>query len=329
MTLILMTLELFREFVAFLESQVDVAIYIWGGEGAVASVAYIKAHESGIDETRALALYQERLAAGIDPSIILVWDCSGLSTEWLIAHHIIAGDMNANGLLKRCRMIDKADVVPGCFTFRVVDTDKDGKNEQSDRGHHVGVCTAMVNGVPRIVHAKGRAYGVVGEGINDSGSGYWELFGVPDFMEPVIQQNESEGEIMIKAGQRDVDKPGVVYLFQHACLSAGRKVLQEGKQWADMVLLEGEPKKPVINGCDGVMGPWMQSLVKAIQAKYGLPQTGEVDGLTYGYLASEIPVEDAAKLNDLNAALNAAKAKIAKAEPHIEAAKAALSEEIS
>jgi cell wall-associated NlpC family hydrolase len=149
-----------------------------------------------------------------------------------------------------------------------------------------------------------------------AGTGVFRIYSDEEYNSLIIGA-ESEGEIMIKAGQKDGATPGAVYLFQGACIAANRKILQDGKTWPDLVT-------GVNNGRDGSNGVFLQGVIKAIQAKYKLPQTGDVDALTYGYLVSEISAEDTAKLNDLNAALAAAKAKAAAALPHINAAKAAL-----
>ncbi len=109
---------------------------------------------------------------------------------------------------------------------------------------------------------------------------------------------EGDENIMIKKG----DKGQAVYDFQLACIRAGYTILQSGKAWKDM--LTGK-----VNGADGSMGPYMVTVVKSIQAKHKLPQTGMVDAATYGRLVSEIKADTSA----LESALKTASAKIAAA----------------
>ena len=60
-------------------------------------------------------------------------------------------------------------------------------------------------------------------------------------------------------------------------------------------------------GKDGSNGRHMQNEVtKKIQKKYGLPQTGEVDALTYGYVVSEIKDADTSVLDKQIASMESA-----------------------
>lgn len=281
---------------AFLNSQVGNP-YIYGGEGQVATVAFITAHATGSNRTNALKIRQRQLDKGIPQDKILCWDCSGLPTEDLIKRKVIPGDMNANGMKGKCRIISKDQVVPGCLCFRVEDTNKNKKNDAGDRAHHVGTCVAVENGVPIIIHAKGHAWGVVREGIEGSGKSYWELFGVPKWFENEITTGETEEEIMLKKG----DKGQPVYDFQCACKRAKYDV----GTWADL-FLKGANGKPLPTGCDGELGPHMVTVINAIQKKHGLPQTGFADAATYGRLVSEIKDMDTSALDKQIAALKAA-----------------------
>lgn len=112
--------------------------------------------------------------------------------------------------------------------------------------------------------------------------------------EKLSPTNKQEEMDVLKQGDKNID----VYLFQRAALKAGYKLLKPGKQWADMFEKDAAGK-PIINGCDGSFGSWTVEVVKQIQAKHQLPQTGIVDYTTYGKLASEIKTGDAALLKEL------------------------------
>lgn len=94
-----------------------------------------------------------------------------------------------------------------------------------------------------------------------------------------------EGDIMLKKN----DKGKGVYLYQHACLKAGFNPLKSGKKWKDM-------ETGVVNGCDGSFGAHMETVTKQVQSKYGLPQTGTVDAITYGCLVSGIKPDTSGEL---------------------------------
>jgi hypothetical protein len=93
------------------------------------------------------------------------------------------------------------------------------------------------------------------------------------------------------------DEEMLVYFFQHAARAAGYKVLQDGKVWKDAVTGEN-------NGCDNSRGPWTQDVIKQVQKKHGLKQTGSIDGKTIYAVMSEVGNDGTAaalqaELNDL------------------------------
>jgi hypothetical protein len=254
-------MTLLEQHLAFVESQVGVCVYILGGEGQKVDEAYIKAHSSGDHEKDALALYRKLKAAGIKN--VLCWDCSGLITEDLIDKGVISGDKTANGLLKICTIIDKSKVYPGCLCFRVTDSDKDGKNEKSDHGHHVGEVTKMVDGVPWVTEAKGHAYGVVCKPVNHYGKGYWEIFGVPSYLGKMGGVQE-DTDMLLKKG----DNNEHVARVQRALIALGRG---------------GEMNPAQV----GEFGTKTQNAVIEFQKAFGLPPAGEVDNDTFSMLLAK------------------------------------------
>lgn len=277
------------EHLAFIESQVSQP-YIFGGEGQTATEKFIKDHASGADERNALRIRKRQIDKGIPQEQIKAWDCSGLPTEDLIKRGLIKGDMNANGLLKACRIISKSEVVPGCLTFRVSDSDGDGRNEQSDHAHHIGTCTAMQNGRPIITHAKGHAWGVVREDIDASGAGYWEVFGMPPWFEKEIMAEKKEDEdIMLKYGS----KGALVGKWQAALVGRGYNIGTSG---------------PDKNGVDDDFGIKTENGTKAFQTAMKLSPTGIVDSMTAAMMWSTPDVEVTRLRIDLGRANNEAAA---------------------
>lgn len=77
------------------------------------------------------------------------------------------------------------------------------------------------------------------------------------------------------------DDEMLVYFFQHAARAAGYKILKDGAVWKDAVTGEN-------NGCDNSRGPWTQDVIKQVQKKHGLNQTGKIDGKTIYAVMSEV-----------------------------------------
>ncbi len=77
------------------------------------------------------------------------------------------------------------------------------------------------------------------------------------------------------------DEEMIVYFFQHAARAAGYKVLKDGATWKDAVTGEN-------NGCDNSRGSWTQGVIKDVQKKHGLKQTGQIDGKTIAAVMSEV-----------------------------------------
>lgn len=169
-------LKLFLDYANYMT---DRAIYIWGGQSQVISRgkvyrtddlskvissdahAWIKAKETtSANATRAIRLYDQRVADGVDP--IPCVDCSGFVTNFLYNKYKLLGtDKNANGLKGLCKGIAKQNLRVGDFVFKV---------NSSGRATHVGVM--MSNDTT--VESKGRDYGVVQLPLS---KGSWNYFG--------------------------------------------------------------------------------------------------------------------------------------------------------
>ena len=204
-------MDMLDKFIEYLKPQVGTAIYVWGGQGQTFKtrakmVAFIKKMETSTkNANRAIALLDKRLAAGIPIKEIAAYDCSGLGVDFLLEEGLISKDTTANGLYyNQCTAISKSDLQAGDLVFK--------KYSTKNKVYHVGIYIG--NG--EVVHAKGRDYGVVREPISAT---KWNRYGRLKAFENEIE--ESEGDIMIKAGQKDETTPGAVYYYQDACKRAG------------------------------------------------------------------------------------------------------------
>lgn len=126
-------------------------IYVWGGQGEVATVEFIRQQEkSAKDAETDIALMEKRLAEGMDP--VLCYDCSGLVMRYMLDMGYLKEDKTANGLYELATKISADRLKANDFVFKVA---KDGTAK------HIGVYV----GDGQVVHAKGRKEGVVLESI--------------------------------------------------------------------------------------------------------------------------------------------------------------------
>ena len=168
------------DFVSLLEGQVESGIYVWGGDGEILTDmsnprAWITDHEAGDSShtkaqnaARAVALYQKRVAAGIDP--VRAFDCGGLMYWALKTLGLQRSDLSSRGLYGICSPVAQADLRAGDLVF--VYTDRDGDGFDVSEIHHVG---AIVDSDLHTVECIGRDYGVVRRNF----SSRWNAFGRP------------------------------------------------------------------------------------------------------------------------------------------------------
>ena len=155
-----------------LEQVSNGSIYLWGGQGEELSKltdTYIKNKETSTSNAnRVIKLRDSRKAKYPN---LHAYDCSGLIVNLLLKEKEITFDMTANGIMNKCKSIKKTELQNGDFVFRV----------SSGKAYHIGY---VVDG--KIIHAKGRDYGVVKEDINANGSIYWNAYGRSPWVEPEI-----------------------------------------------------------------------------------------------------------------------------------------------
>lgn len=153
-------------FISYLYARVSKAIYVRGaqGENVLAKpdpegwIRYMETtrrsdyaqHREEYDRNaeRAIALYRQRVAAGVSP--ILAYDCSGLIMEYALEYGIADKDLTAAGIYQqKCNAIEGPATIRGQLVFK----------SKSTPGSitHVGV---YVEG-EYVIEAKGRDDGVV------------------------------------------------------------------------------------------------------------------------------------------------------------------------
>jgi cell wall-associated NlpC family hydrolase len=138
-------------------------LYVWGGSGLTnLSDAKIRAMDD--EYARAIKFRDGQYKAGF--AELMAHDCSGF-LSWLMRETGIWDDRkNCDGLWALCDVVPRNELIVGDFLFRNSTTNI---NDET----HVG----LYLGRGMVIHAKGRDVGVVVEGINQGGSGYWHKCG--------------------------------------------------------------------------------------------------------------------------------------------------------
>ena len=138
-------------------------LYVWGGSGMTdLSDSAIQAKDE--EYARAIAFRDKQYKYGF--SDLLGHDCSGF-ISWLMRETSVWDSRkNCDGLWALCEVVSRNELIAGDFLFRNSSTNTEDET-------HVG----LYLGSGKVVHDKGRDVGVVLEGINQGGSGYWHKCG--------------------------------------------------------------------------------------------------------------------------------------------------------
>ncbi len=138
-------------------------LYVWGGSGMTdLSDSAIQAKDE--EYARAIAFRDKQYKYGF--SDLLGHDCSGF-ISWLMREKGIWDDRkNCDGLWALCEVVSRNELIAGDFLFRNSSTNIEDET-------HIG----LYLGSGKVIHDKGRDVGVVLEGINQGGSGYWHKCG--------------------------------------------------------------------------------------------------------------------------------------------------------
>lgn len=157
-----------NEFIAYLEERVkNHDIYVWGAQGegkGVITEAWIRRKEtSEKNAERAVACWKKQVAAGYGERL-RAFDCSGLAMRFLMDKGLEKSDMSANSMMGRCTPIEKEQLMPGDFVFKL---------EKNGRAHHIGF---IVDERFNVIEAKGRDVGVVKSSLKN-----WDAYGRPPY----------------------------------------------------------------------------------------------------------------------------------------------------
>ena len=138
-------------------------LYVWGGSGMTdLSDSAIQAKDE--EYARAIAFRDKQYKYGF--SELLGHDCSGF-ISWLMRETgVWDSRKNCDGLWALCEVVSRNELIAGDFLFRNSSTNTEDET-------HIG----LYLGSGKVVHDKGRDVGVVLEGINQGGSGYWHKCG--------------------------------------------------------------------------------------------------------------------------------------------------------
>ena len=141
-------------------------IYVWGGQGEVATKSKItKMETNASNRTRALTLFRKRKAAGY--TNIKMFDCSGLGMYWLQnLTKICKSDMSANSMKDNCKKLTKSQIKRGDWVFKCYTNGK---------AYHIGY---VVDDSLHVIESRGRDYGVVKGEFSEGG---WTHYGRPTY----------------------------------------------------------------------------------------------------------------------------------------------------
>ena len=138
-------------------------LYVWGASG-LTDLSNAKIQAMDDEFARAIAFREKQYKYGF--ADLMAHDCSGF-LSWLMRETDIWDDRrNSDGLWALCEVVARNELIAGDFLFRNSTTNV---NDET----HVG----LYLGRGMVIHAKGRDVGVVVEGINQGGSGYWHKCG--------------------------------------------------------------------------------------------------------------------------------------------------------
>ena len=156
------------KFLSYLHEQVqNHSIYVWGAQGqqgAAITEAWIKRREtSKTNANRAIKFWKKQCAAGY-AGVLRAFDCSGLGVYFLLENGLIKYDMNANGIMGKCKKITKDTLRIGDFVF---------KTNSTGRATHIGY---VADNDLNVIEAKGRDYGVTKSPLKS-----WSVYGRPPY----------------------------------------------------------------------------------------------------------------------------------------------------
>lgn len=154
-------------FMKYLEDCVNNGdIYVWGGQGELATTAKITKMESDpSNRARALKKFDQNTKAGFKN--IRMFDCSGLGMYWLQnLTKLSSTDMSADGMRGKCKKLAKKDLKRGDWVFKCYSNSK---------AYHIGY---VVDDKLNVIESRGRDWGVIKDSLANGG---WNYYGRPTY----------------------------------------------------------------------------------------------------------------------------------------------------
>ena len=150
------------EFTSHIRSKVGCA-YLWGGQGeSLFSLMRDLAKRNGQSDAKTEQTIAFMKLNGVKD--MEVFDCSGLSVDYLLSVGAISYDMTADGFYKKCKKIKKEEAREGDMVFLL---------NSSQKATHIGYMVDRNT----VVHALNQSRGVIEEDVNKR---KW-VFGRPEF----------------------------------------------------------------------------------------------------------------------------------------------------
>lgn len=222
------------------------SIYLWGGQGQTLDQltdSFIdKKETSSSNAKRVKALRDKRVKEGYKS--LRAYDCSGLGVFMLLGAGEIQHDMSSNGIYAKTERIQRSELRPGDFVFRLYTSGSSKGN-----AYHIGYVVSDL----KVIHAKGRDEGVVEETLNQNGNNWWNGYGRSSWVEPKPKGYE--------------DYIFTQNLYRKKC---------SGKYWEDVKALQWFLNREGFNAGseDGYFGKKTEAAVKACQRKHKLTRDG-------------------------------------------------------
>ena len=166
------------EFIKWVESKVGCP-YLWGGQGETLFDMvrkYCATKSQSKEATEKMITFLKKKGV-VDKEF---FDCSGLGVKYLLDHGALKYDTTADGLYKKCVLINMDEVRAGDWVFFIKDR----------RAVHIGY---MVTD-SEVVHALDQTVGVIREKL--SANKEWNSAGRPEFcMEYDLPQNTATDDL--------------------------------------------------------------------------------------------------------------------------------------
>ncbi len=266
-----------KEFIEYLESQVDKGLYVLGGQTQVIREGNVYANDTLLNPLGTLKkwmadkgqssnyatvnrLYKKRVAKWGDITFRIM-DCSGLGMNFIQnMKHIYDKDLTAQGMRSKCEVLKKSQLKRGDWVFKV---------NSSGKATHIGY---IVDDQLNVVEDKGKSYGVVKQPFSST---VWNAYGRPLWFKEEIEKED-------------------VIPFIFTRILKRTKPTMTGEDVKALQILLNEVNDANL-ATDGKFGPATEKAVKAYQKLKGLTVDGKAGKNTIralgGIWLEKVPVK--------------------------------------